>query len=502
MAASRATVVQTLSIALIVFVMLTFILTVTTYLFFGQKFQAEEQVAVSAKELAEATRKADEEAARVKEFAELIGLDASKSVDDMRQEIVAMFPDYKEQDNASLKMIDLAKWLEAARLSKDADLKAAQTAQAAAEAARAKSEQNLDAVTAASAEKVSQAEAAVKAVRQDADKRRLEFEQAEQKLVAEKQRALEQVEAARVIVDEIGKGQSVVGKEAYDGKDAVARIGTLMRTIRERDKTIQVLERTELLAAAAAVDPQVQMHVLEALGATAAEIEALKPIVKRVPPQPADSGAIDGRIVAVDQRQQAVTIRCESTFGIRPGLVFNVHPGTLPLGSARSVKAVVEVIEVEGRSLVRGRIRRDSIKDPIVPGDTVSTPLWSAGRPLDVVIVGFVDFNGDGKEDPMPLEDLVRRSGGTVQRSVGSAVTVVVDAGKPDARGSEGRGGLKPAEEKRRSLELAEARRLGIRILTLDAFLEWLGADRPVVSSSVAVPGSEQIRPTVPAAGR
>lgn len=496
------TINQALGIALIVFVMLTFILTVTTYLFFGQKFQAEEQVATSAKELAEATRKADEEAARVKELAELIGLDASKSVDDMRQEIVAMFPDYKEQDVESLKVIDLAKWLEAARLAKDADLKAAQTAKAAAEAARAKSEQNLDAATAASAEKVSKAEEAVKAVRQEAERRRLEFEQAEQKFVAEKQRVLEQSEATRVLVDEIGKGESVLGKAAYEGKDPVTRIGLLTRAIRERDKTIQLLERTELLAAVAAEDPQVQTYVLDALGATAAEIEALKSIAKRVPPQPADSGAIDGRIVAVDQRDQAVTIRCESTFGIRPGLVFNVHPGTLPLGSKRSVKAVVEVVGLEGRSLVRGRIRRDSIEDPIVPGDTVSTPLWSAGRPLEAVVVGFVDFNGDGKEDPMPLEDLVRRSGGTVERSVGSATTVVVDGGKPDARGSEGRGGLKPAEEKRRSLELAEARRLGIRILTLDAFLEWLGAERPVVSSSVVVPGSERIPPTVPAESR
>ena len=41
MAASRATVVQSLSIALIVFVMLTFVLAVTTYLFFRQKFDAE-----------------------------------------------------------------------------------------------------------------------------------------------------------------------------------------------------------------------------------------------------------------------------------------------------------------------------------------------------------------------------------------------------------------------------------------------------------------------------
>lgn len=496
------TINQALGIALIVFVMLTFILTVTTYLFFGQKLEAEKQVAASAKELDEAKLKEGEEATRVKELAELIGLDASKSVDDMRQEIVGMFPDYKEQDAESLKVIDLAKWLEAARLSKDADLKAAQTAKAAADAARAKSEQNLDAAIRASEEKVSRAEDDVKKVRQDAEKRRLEFEQAEQKLVAEKQQALERSEATKVIIDEIVKGESVLGKSAFEGKDPVTQIGLLIRAIRDRDKTIQLLERTELLAAAAAKDPQAQMQVLEALGATGSEIQSLKPIVKRVPPQPADSGAIDGRIVAVDQRDQAVTIRCESTFGIRPGLVFNVHPGSLPLGSARSVKAVVEVIDVEGRSLVRGRIRRDSIEDPIVPGDTVSTPLWSAGRPLEAVVVGFVDFNGDGKEDPTSLEDLVRRSGGTIERSVGSATTVVIDAGKPEGRGSENRGGLKPAEERRRSLELAEARRLGIRILTLDAFLEWLGADRPVVSSSVTVPGAERIPSTVPSGSR
>ena len=42
MAVRRATVIQSLSIALIVFVMLTFVLAVTTYLFFKQKFDAED----------------------------------------------------------------------------------------------------------------------------------------------------------------------------------------------------------------------------------------------------------------------------------------------------------------------------------------------------------------------------------------------------------------------------------------------------------------------------
>jgi hypothetical protein len=76
---------------------------------------------------------------------------------------------------------------------------------------------------------------------------------------------------------------------------------------------------------------------------------------------------------------------------------------------------------------------------------------------------------------------------------------VLVDAGKPAAAGDGGsqRAVLKPADEKRRTAELAEARALGIRVLTLDAFLDWLGAVRPSADrEAITAPGPSRVPPT------
>ncbi len=54
MAVSRATVVQSLSIALIVFVMLTFVLAVTTYLFFTQTIRLEDEAKIAREDMAKA----------------------------------------------------------------------------------------------------------------------------------------------------------------------------------------------------------------------------------------------------------------------------------------------------------------------------------------------------------------------------------------------------------------------------------------------------------------
>jgi hypothetical protein len=54
MAVSRATVVQSLSIALIVFVMLTFVLAVTTYLFFTQTIRLEDEAKLAREDMAKA----------------------------------------------------------------------------------------------------------------------------------------------------------------------------------------------------------------------------------------------------------------------------------------------------------------------------------------------------------------------------------------------------------------------------------------------------------------
>lgn len=489
-----STINQALGIALIVFVMLTFVLTVTTYLFFGQKLLAEnkEKEALAVQENAGKTLAASEE--EKKELREILGFDDGVTLDEMREEFAKLFPDYEGERKAFL---PLAKWLDDARCEKDTQLDAAQKAQSSAESDKEKADKALKDAEAAFAKKLQESGDRLQVVEKEAADRRSKFEEVERALVAEKEAALRKIDEIKLIVEAIDKGQGLVKPpRSFEGKTPAERATVLQDVIRDRDRTIESLERSEFLKSLAATDPPVQMFVLEAINAEDAEIEQLRKVLDRLKASGGveEATRIDGRIVAVDQREQSVTISCASTFGIRPGLVFNVHAGTLPRGTVLPVKAVVEVVGVDGGSLVRGRIRRDSIEDPIVVGDAVSTPLWSPGKPLEVVILGWVDFGGEagkdeknlGQGDFSQLAEIVRRAGGTVARSVSPTTTVVVDAGSDT--------GLKPQEEKRRSGQLAEARRLGVRTLLLDEFLSWLGQERPgIPAPSVLVPGTERI---------
>ena len=496
------TINQALGIALIVFVMLTFILMVTTYVFFGKQLAAGIELDTSNTDLTAARAEVEKKTGEYRSLADFIGKVEEKpieTVEEADQLFTSLFPDYDEKAENGKTFQRGIEILKQALVEKDSQLKASQAAQMTAEETAKKAADDLANEKKQFEEKVKAIEDDLAKSKADAEKKRAEFEETEKTLVDEKQKVLDQVEGLKLLSEQIAAGEGLVGPKAFEEKDDKTRVGLLLKTIRDRNKTIDVLERSEILRSVAAVDPKVQVYVLEALGATASEIETLKPLVRRPGFGDQEEGNIDGRIVAVDQRERSVTIACDSTFGVRPGLVFNVHPGTLPAGSNRSVKAVVEVVEVDGGSLVRGRIRRDSIQDPIIAGDIVSTPLWSPGRPIEAVVVGFVDLDGDGKEDTKAFEDLVARGGGTVVRTAGNSTTVLVDAGKPASAGDGGsqRAVLKPADEKRRTAELAEARALGIRVLTLDAFLDWLGAVRPTADrDAITAPGPARVPPT------
>jgi hypothetical protein len=135
---------------------------------------------------------------------------------------------------------------------------------------------------------------------------------------------------------------------------------------------------------------------------------------------------------------------------------------------------------IESDSLVRCRVRKDSTRDPIIPGDVVATTLWSPGTPLEVVIVGIPEFGGDADSDRLKLEQLVRRVGGTVEDAVTPSTTVLIDAGFPKATGvaADGQGPRKqltPKQREQRTLQLEEAKRLGIKVVALEPFLAMLG---------------------------
>lgn len=468
MAVSRATVVQSLSIALIVFVMLTFVLAVTTYLFFtraiGLEADTEKAIADMAKaNAAQTAAEADRDALKA-----AIGIAEGEegTADEIRAKLGTDFADIAEE-NRHYRGVVAALQESLAKVSDD--LKKA--GQAAAEADKAKEQASEEAAKkqAELAEQVNAKEKVAEELEKQFDADRAKHEELSKQLAQNQKEALERAERLDLLVAEIGKGESLLppARQArFKAQQAEGRIGLLFEELRDREK--QILQQNEVLAALRVADKSLQETVLAAT------------------PKDDRIDGFDGRILSVNEADRSVLIDVGSTQGLRAGLVFRVYAPGDAQPQVSDDKAVVEVVAIESSALARARIRRESIRDPILRGDRVATSLWKPRTPFEAVIVGFPQLDADEKPDQDRLQELVERVGGRVERFVTSSTTMLVDAGPPRSvgTGTERATGWRPADNTRRDKQLTEARRLGIQIVGLDAFLEMLGIDRESLDSN------------------
>lgn len=208
--------------------------------------------------------------------------------------------------------------------------------------------------------------------------------------------------------------------------------------------------------------------------------ESLQRTVRAAIPRDERIDSFDGRILSVNELDRTVLVSCGVTTGLRAGLMFDVYDPVDPQPLIGTRKGVVEVVAIESDSLVRCRVRQDSTRDPIIPGDVVATALWSPGTALEVVVVGMPDFGGKPDADRLKFEQMVQRLGGTVEEEVTPTTTVIVDAGFPKvsgvgADGQDARKQLSKEEKERRKIQIDEARRLGIKVVALEPFLAMMG---------------------------
>jgi hypothetical protein len=285
----------------------------------------------------------------------------------------------------------------------------------------------------------------------------------------------ELLKAKKDAEDKANRLESLIGKIAGGGqllsanrlKDFTAkeaaedRLDLVYAELRDRAKVID--EQNRILSSLRVADRDLQETVLAAT------------------PKDDRIDGFDGRVISVDERERSVLVSASSTRGIRPGMILHVFSPDDERPQAGDRKGVVEVTSIEGPSLLRATIRRDSNRSPILAGDGVATSLWTAGTAPEVVIVGWVNLDEAGDNDRERLVDLVKRAGGRVVDSVTPMTAMVVDGGKPPAeRGEEGF-----AEEARRqSRNLKTAEQFGVRVVGVDALLDMLGLSRSALTSN------------------
>ncbi len=475
--------VASLSIALIVFVMLTFVLAVTTYLFFKQRLDEQAKAEAAIADVNKARTDLNAALDDKRKLQELLGAEEDKTVADIEAETNARFASdfagFTEEPKSYAKLVD---WLAEAVKTKDGQMNSQRQDQ---EKQLAERDQSIESQKKAVAQAQSDKDKAIA----DADAEKKKFDEArkahedqQNKLTADQQQALDESTAFERLRQEVAKAgqflappqRSYKEDELRKGKTAIAnavkdfeskpdpegKLGVIYEVLRSQQAVINW--QNEALAKLRAADQSVQAAVL-----------AATPKDERI-------DGFDGRIISVNEVDHTALVGFGSTAGLRPGLLFAVYDPAEPRPQLNARKAEAEVISVESPSLARVRLRGDSVRNPVLSGDGIASGLWSTGASPEVVIVGFVQLDGDTAADVDSLTSLIERVGGRVADSVSPSTSMVIDAGNPKSIGGSGAAapGWRPVDEKRRDTQIKSARQLGVRVVGVNGALEMLGVTR------------------------
>lgn len=126
----------------------------------------------------------------------------------------------------------------------------------------------------------------------------------------------------------------------------------------------------------------------------------------------------DGRISWVNQRDDTVFINVGSDDGLQRRISFSVYDRDATDAANAVKKGSIEVLNIRGPHLAEARIMESTNSDPIVPGDIIYTPIWDPGQTQHFAIVGFIDFDNDRSSDRAKLRDLITHNGGVIDVEV------------------------------------------------------------------------------------
>jgi hypothetical protein len=218
----------------------------------------------------------------------------------------------------------------------------------------------------------------------------------------------------------------------------------------------------------------------------------------------------DGRIVKVDQRTRLVWIDRGVADGLRRQTSFSVYHAedSNPLKGKR--KGKIEVTRLIEAHLAEARIVDDDLSDLMISGDPIFSPTWDPGRAEHFALAGKIDIDKDGQNDFQRVRDLISLNGGIIDEEVdendkktGSMSINTKFLVLGDAPASEGKASSYGDIQ-------SEARALGVRIVNINEFLNYLGfksEDRTVALGKGAqgrdfkarLPsGVQRVRPTSP----
>ncbi|MBM3998338.1 MAG: hypothetical protein FJ297_02145 [Planctomycetes bacterium] len=186
----------------------------------------------------------------------------------------------------------------------------------------------------------------------------------------------------------------------------------------------------------------------------------------------------DGRIVTVNQNEGYVWINVGRLDGLRAPAAFGVYEQSTNAIRFSKPKARIEVTRVLDDHLAEARIVNDQVKNPIVRGDLIYSPAWTAGMQVRFALAGFMDADGDGNSDRELVRNLIHGSNGKIDAEMqdDGKVTGTLEVGtrflvlgdRPTDRDN-------PEVQKQFSALMDDAQRYGVEILKVGDLLNLMG---------------------------
>jgi hypothetical protein len=225
----------------------------------------------------------------------------------------------------------------------------------------------------------------------------------------------------------------------------------------------------------------------------------------------------DGYVTYVDYERREVLVDLNRRQGARPQMKFTIFDAASPGIPTEKPKGNIELIAVGDTFSSARIIKTDRNIDPIRIGDIVYSAAWSPNQPMRFALVGKIDVNRDSKDDRAELKRMIQEAGGTVDfdlppADLGKETGVlspridwyVTDDRIPlrDTFAAKGQA-VEVAQEalnKRVGAVIKEARLNGIRPMTIERLLAFLGYDMntPILGRVEAVNESAMRRLTSP----
>jgi len=350
---------QGLQIALIIFVMLTIILGVTTFLFFKQYQEKREEALAAQTEATTQKNTASNIQGDYNTLKEYLGIATTEKIDAISEQFRADMDKYaanlpEQERNYRNALRDQATTIEAKNQSLAAE-------QAASQQLQDKIEQLED----SKKPLVAQANQRAQAAEDGLMKAKSEYNDARAALTEQQKKQQKQhLEAQKAAEERITTLQAQVTEQ-------IAAIGKLKMLLDDRTEKIEKL-----------VEPSFE--------------------------------TADGKVRWVNQRNGTVWINLGRADALQRLTSFSVYPADTNDVTKVGTKAKIEVTQILGDHLAEARILEDEVGDPVMPGDVIHTPVWAPGQREHFALTDGMDLDGNGKTDMQMVVNIITMNGGVV----------------------------------------------------------------------------------------